>query len=147
MTPSPEAAVGTFLFLIRLLHRWVIQICLCRFNIWASGYPITPASMRSHYIGLAVDKLRTGRERQIHYAMLQSALLARGEGRQRELISSLTPTNTPGASHRSLADENEQNTIHRTPGIMLLVEKSRREKEERYHYSCYMERENSCPGL
>ena len=57
--------------------RWVIQIHPCRFSIGASRYPITPAATRRHCIGLAVDRLCTGRERLMHnavlFAMLQAA--------------------------------------------------------------------------
>ena len=59
-----------FLVLIRLLHRWVIQIRPCRFSVGASRYPITPAAMRRHCIELAVDRLCTGRERLTHNALL-----------------------------------------------------------------------------
>ena len=76
MTSSAVAAVGTFLVLIRLLHRWVIQIRPCRFSVGASRYPITPAATRRHCIGLAVDRLCTGRERLMHNALLFTILQA-----------------------------------------------------------------------
>ena len=76
MTSSAIAAVGTFIVLIRLLHRWVIQIRPCRFSVWALRYPITPAATRRHCIGLAVDRLCTGRERLMHNALLFAMLQA-----------------------------------------------------------------------
>ena len=76
MTPSAEAAVGTSLVFIRLLHCWVMQFHPCRFSVGASRYPITPAAKRRHCIGLAVDRLCTGRERLMYYALLFAMLQA-----------------------------------------------------------------------
>ena len=76
MTSSAVAAIGTFLVLIRLLHRWVIQIRPCRFSVGASRYPITPAATRRRCIGLAVDRLCAGRERLMHNALLFAMMRA-----------------------------------------------------------------------
>ena len=77
-----------------------------RFNVGASRYPIAPPTMRRRCVGLAVDGLCTGRERLTHsaliFAMLQAALISRGEGSSREVISSQTPTNTLSISHNHL---------------------------------------------
>ena len=74
--PPPPPPPPTFLVLLRLLHRWVIQIRPCRFGVGSSRYPITPAATRRHCIGLAVDRLCAGRERLMHNALLFAMLQA-----------------------------------------------------------------------
>ena len=86
MTSSAVAAVETFLVLIRLLHRWVIKICPCRFSVGASWYPLTPATTRRLYIGLAVDRLCTGIERRLYIGLAVDRLCT---GRERRLYIGL----------------------------------------------------------
>ena len=75
--------------------------CPCRFSVGASRHPVTPAATRRHCIGLAVERLFTGRERLTLCSPFRGAarsLLASGEGRKRKETSNQTPTNTPCAS-------------------------------------------------
>ena len=67
---------GIFLFLISLFHHWVIPIPPCRFSVGVLQSQVTPAAMRRHCIGLAVDRLCTGRERLIHTALLFTMMQA-----------------------------------------------------------------------
>ena len=72
-----------------------------RFSVGASRHPVTPAATRRHCIGLAVERLFTGRERLtlcLPFRGAARSLLASGEGRKRKVTSNQTPTNTPCAS-------------------------------------------------
>ena len=97
----PFTAVGSIL-LFRLIHRWVVQKSPSQIQcVGASRHPVTPATTRRHCIGLAVERLFTGRERLTLCSPFHGAacsLLASGEGRKRKVTSNQTPTNTPCAS-------------------------------------------------
>ena len=73
----------------------------CRFSVGASRHPVTPAATRRHCMGLAVERLSTGRKRLTLCSPFRGAarsLLASSEGRKRKVTSNQMPTNTPCAS-------------------------------------------------
>ena len=72
-----------------------------RFSVGALRHPVTPAATRRHCIGLAVERLFTGRERLtlcLPFHGAARSLLASGDGRKRKVTSNQTPTNIPCAS-------------------------------------------------
>ena len=116
MTSSAFATVGTFV-LLRLLYHWVMLISPLQFGSGALRHPQTPAATRRYCIGLAVDRLCTGRERLTlcsPFHVAARSLLASGEGWKRKVTSNQTPTNTLDASHSHFAGKRVLNTYDRS---------------------------------